>query len=197
MALDRMEKALEAHASVPEVLSEARQSLEQRSSLNRVMFDALHGELKRYKDDFLLESIVRPVVRDLISLYDDARELHRQLCQGRAGFEAANTATRELTILKTLEDNLEHHIQYMLEILERLEVRILPEQLGKLDKRNQKVVAREPASNENDDLVVIRSVRPAFAWRNRLFRPEEGVSMKWGLSAESANDGDAPEATSA
>jgi molecular chaperone GrpE (heat shock protein) len=196
MALDRLEKALEAHAGVPEVLTEARQSLDQRSALNRVMFDALHGELKRYKDDFLLESIIRPVVRDLISLYDDARELHRQLCHGRAGLPTEKV-TRELTILKTLEDNLEHHIQYMLEVLERLEVRLLPQQMGKLDKRNQRVVAREPAPKEDDDLVVIRSVRPAFAWRNRLFRPEEVVIMKWGLSAETANDGAAPEATSA
>jgi molecular chaperone GrpE (heat shock protein) len=196
MALDRLEKALEAHAGVPEVLSEARQSLDQRSALNRVMFDALHGELKRYKDDFLLESIIRPVVRDLISLYDDARELHRQLSHGKAGIETQKV-TREMTILKTLEDNLEHHIQYMLEVLERMEVRIVPQQLGKLDKRNQKVVAREPALKEEDDLIVIRSVRPAFSWRNRLFRPEEVVVMKWGLSGETANDGAAPETTSA
>src|SRR3954470_22367990 len=46
LTLDRLEKALEAHASVPEVLSDARQSLDQRNAVNRAMFDALHTELK-------------------------------------------------------------------------------------------------------------------------------------------------------
>jgi len=35
------------------------------------MFEALHTELKTYKDAFILESVLRPVIRDLISVYDD------------------------------------------------------------------------------------------------------------------------------
>ena len=196
MSLDRLEKALEAHASVPEVLHDARQSLDQRNVLNRALFDALHAELKGYKDDFLLAAVVRPVVRDLISIYDDSRELHRQFSQGQAEIAEADEDSRAATLLKTMENNLEHHMHYMLEVLERLEVRIVPPLTGKLDKRNQKVVAREPAAREEDDLVVARSVKPGFTWRDRLFRPEEVVILKWGLAADSANDGETQESTS-
>ena len=197
MALDRLEKALEAHSSVPEVLHEARQSLDQRNVLNRSLFDALHAELKGYKDDFLLAAVVRPVVRDLISIYDDARELHRQFAQGVAEVADGDPNVRATALMKTMENNLEHHMHYMLEVLERLEVRIVPPLTGKLDKRNQKVVAREPATREEDDLLVLRSVKPGFTWRDRLFRPEEVVILKWGLAADPANDGDTQESTSA
>lgn len=197
MTLDRLEKALESHAAVPEVLHEAKQSLDQRNVLNRALFDALHAELKGYKDDFLLAAVVRPVVRDLISLYDDSCELHRQFSNGQSEFTAEGGAARAVNMLKTLQVNLEHHMHYVLEVLERMEVRIVAPLTGKLDKRNQKVVAREPATREEDDLLVARSVRPGFSWRDRLFRPEEVVILKWGLAADPATDGETPETTPA
>ncbi len=197
MVLDRLEKALEAHASVPEVLHDARQSLDQRNVLNRALFDALHAELKGYKDDFLLAAVVRPVVRDLISIYDDSRELHRQFAEGVAVVTDGESSSHAATLMKTMENNLEHHMHYMLEVLERLEVRIVAPLTGKLDKRNQKVVAREPATREEDDLVIARSVKPGFTWRDRLFRPEEVVILKWGLVADPAHDGDTQESTPA
>jgi molecular chaperone GrpE (heat shock protein) len=197
MALDRLEKTLEGHAGVPEVLNDAKQSLDQRNVVNRAMFDALHTELKRYKEDFHYEAVVRPIVRDLLSLYDDARELYRQICHGGTQCAAAGETKLAVGVMKTLQNNFEHHIHYLLEVLERMEVRILPPHVGKLDKWNQKVVAREPATREDDDLVVIRSIRPAFSWRDRLFRPEEVVVLKWGLSQDSTNDADAPESRSA
>src|SRR5262245_193587 len=80
LTLERLEKSMVNHASIPEVLNDARQSLDQRNVISRAMFDALHAELKQYKDGFLLESLLRPVVKDIISLYDDAREIHRQIC---------------------------------------------------------------------------------------------------------------------
>ena len=195
-ALQRLEKTLVVQAEIPEVIQEAKHSLDQRNVVNRAMFDALHAELKRYKDDFHSETVLRPVVRDLLSLYDDARELHRQACRGSMDC-SADGETVESGVLKTLEKNLEHHIHYVLEVLERMEVRILPPQVGKLDKWNQKVVAREPATREEDDLQVIRSVRPAFSWRDRLFRPEEVVVLKWGLSSEPAHDADEPDSSPA
>ena len=193
LALDRLEKALEGHATIPEVLNDARHSLDQRNVVNRAMFDALHSELKRYKDDFHYESVVRPVVRDLLSIYDDTRELHRQITQGSTDCSAEGAPGRAVGVLDTLRRNLEHHLHYLLEVLERMEARVLPPHEGKLDKRNQKVVAREPAMREEDDLVVIRSIRPAFLWRDRLFRPEEVVVLKWGLSSDSAHEASAPD----
>jgi molecular chaperone GrpE (heat shock protein) len=188
--LERLEKALASHASVPEVLNDARQSLDQRNVINRAMFDALHSELKQYKDGFLLESVLRPVVRDIISLYDDAREIHRQVCSTIVELKNDPTSQPFVGFLENLSKNLEHHIHYVLEVLERMEVGVNPPLAGKLDKRAQRVIAREPAATEEEDLLVARSVRPGFSWRERLFRPEEVVVKKWGLSAETPHDGD-------
>ena len=197
LSLDRLEKSMESQATATDVLSDARQSLDQRNVVNRAMFDALHAELKGYKDDFLLEALMRPVVRDIISLFDDARELQRQLVQGSAESAAAGETGQAAGVLKSVESNLEHHIHYLLEVLERMGVRRLPPRTGKLDKFNQKVIAREAATRPEDDLVILRAIRPAFSWRDRLFRPEEVVILKWGLAAESPNDADAPDSSPA
>lgn len=187
--LQRLDDAMGAQTQMPELISETRQALEHRNVVNRAMFDALHTELKGYKDDFLRESLVRPVVRDLISLYDDTRELHRQLADAVtvAGTGAAATA------LQRVQKNLEHHVHYILEVLERLDAKVLPTRGGKLDKRSQKVVAREAAASPDEDLMIARSARPGFTWRERLFRPEEVVVKKWGITAESSGDADGAE----
>jgi molecular chaperone GrpE (heat shock protein) len=191
--LQRIDGALGAQAEIPEVLSETRQALEQRNSVSRAMFDALHTELKGYKDDFLRESVLRPVIRDLISLYDDTRELHRQLAEAvtTAGSGGVGNA------LQRVQKNLEHHVHYLLEILERLDVKVVPPRGGKLDKHTQKVVAREPAATPDEDLVIARSAKPGFTWRERLFRPEEVVVKKWGIAADASTDADGGEEGSA
>jgi molecular chaperone GrpE (heat shock protein) len=197
LTLERLEKSMGSHASIPEVLNDARQSLDQRNVINRAMFDALHSELKQYKDGFLLESLLRPVVRDIITLYDDAREIHRQICMTIVELKNSPMSQPFVGFLENLSKNLEHHIHYVLEVLERMEVRVNPPLLGKLDKRNQRVVLREPAPTEEEDLVVVRSVRAGFSWRERLFRPEEVVVKKWGLSTETPHDGDVQDSPSA
>jgi molecular chaperone GrpE (heat shock protein) len=191
--LERLEKALGAHAAVPEVLNDTRQALDQRNLVNRAMFDALHKELKEYKDTFLLEAVVRPIVRDLISLYDDAMEIHRQVAAMLSTQERGPAPQPFFGILQNLAKNLEHHSHYMLEVLERMEVRVALPITGKLDKRNQRVVLREPAQSEEEDLTVVRSIRPGFTWRDRVFRPEEVAIKKWGLSLDSPHDGDVPD----
>jgi molecular chaperone GrpE (heat shock protein) len=193
--LERVEKALGTQATIPDVLNEARQSLDQRNVVNRAMFDALHSELKRYKDDFVLESLVRPMVRDLIMIYDDAREIHRQVAEVLVEQSEAERSPL-LRTLRTLGKNLEHHIHYVLEVLERMEVQVMPPHTGQLDKRNQKVVAREPATNADEDLNVVRSVRPGFLWRGRLFRPEEVIIKKWAGSPEPPSDSETAETAS-
>ena len=197
LTLERLEKSMGTHASIPEVLNDARQSLDQRNVISRAMFDALHAELKQYKDGFLLESLLRPVVRDIVTLYDDAREIHRQICTTIVDLKNSPMSQPFVGFLENLSKNLEHHIHYVLEVLERMEVRVNPPLAGKLDKRNQRVVAREPAATEEEDLMIARSVRPGFSWRERLFRPEEVVVKKWGLSAETPHDGDVQDPPSA
>ncbi len=80
--LDRVEKVMMHQTGVPKILAETKVALEQRNAVSKAMFEALHAELKTYKDAFLLEAVLRPVIRDLISLYDDISDIHRQLALG-------------------------------------------------------------------------------------------------------------------
>src|SRR5690348_9279354 len=54
--LERIEKAAEATVSVPMLLSDTKSAMEQRNVVNRAMFEALHGELKAYRDEFMLDA---------------------------------------------------------------------------------------------------------------------------------------------
>ena len=86
--LERIEKAGETSASVPALvgdtkmlLVETKTAMEQRNVVNRAMFEALHSELKAYRDEFMLDAVLRPIVRDLINLYDDTLVI----CAGEFG----------------------------------------------------------------------------------------------------------------
>jgi molecular chaperone GrpE (heat shock protein) len=147
------------------------------------MFAALHEELKGYKDGFLLDSVHRPIIRDLISLYDDTAEIHRQVCAAIA--EAAEkqdpgaNCSEFLARIRTIEMNLEHHMEFIREVLNRLEVTLMPSHTGKLDKQTQRAVALELAENPEQDNTVVRAVKQGFMWKDRIFRAEEVVIRKW------------------
>src|SRR5436309_3819629 len=48
-------------------------------SVNHRLFDSLHEELLKYRDNFLYESLQKPFVRDLIGVFDDLTTLATQL----------------------------------------------------------------------------------------------------------------------
>ncbi len=50
-------------------------------SANQKLFDALHAELKGYKDNFLFDSLQKPFIRDLVSLFDDLSDVHAQMAK--------------------------------------------------------------------------------------------------------------------
>lgn len=177
--LDRAaSEAAEAQKSLPHVLSGLEALLEQKNGLNQRMFDALHEELKGYKDGFLMESVLRPIVRDLISLYDDLSLIHRQMQECvRAVSEVDQGILCER--LKTIDMNIAHHCGFVLEILERLEVTLMPVGTGKLDKHAQRAVAIEAAESPEDDMTLVRTIKRGFLWKHRVLRAEEVIMRKW------------------
>src|SRR6185295_15349002 len=48
LRLTRIEIALTASEQLPQIIAETRQALDQRNVINRVLFEALHTELKGY-----------------------------------------------------------------------------------------------------------------------------------------------------
>jgi len=162
---------------LPAVVAELQGVIEKKDALSKQMFDALHEELRGYKDGFLLESVHRPMIRDLITLYDDASEIHRQMQAALVAESDQGGAMWDR--LKTIEVNVQHHLDYILEVLARLEVTQLPIGSGKLDKKTQRTLAVEITENPEEDLDVIRVVKRGFLWRERVVRPEEVIVKKW------------------
>src|SRR5438309_7245168 len=66
-------------ASQFQKIEEHLQAIRTRESVNQRLFDSLHDELLKYRDNFLHESLHKPFVRDLIILFDDLIALSDQL----------------------------------------------------------------------------------------------------------------------
>jgi len=175
------ESTTEAQASFPALVEGLQTLVDQKSGLNQRMFDALHEELKGYKDGFLLESIYEPIIRDLISLFDDLTTIHRQMQEAvsDAARLPSEVANKLLERLKTMDTNIEHNCESILEVLARLEVTMLPIGSGKLDKQMQRAVAVEIAEDPDEDADIVRVVKRGFFWKERVLRAEEVVIKKW------------------
>jgi molecular chaperone GrpE (heat shock protein) len=180
--LDRVnEQAVAAHADLPGLIEGLQSLVDQKNGLNQRMFDALHEELKGYKDGFLLESVHKPIIRDLISLYDDLSTIHRQMQD--AVLDAAKlpsaVANKLLERLKTMDTNIEHNCEFIVEVLARLEVSMLPVGSGKLDKQTQKAVAVEIAEDPDADGDIVRVAKRGFFRKGQVLRAEEVIIKKW------------------
>jgi hypothetical protein len=149
------------------------------------MFSALHQELKGYKDGFLLQTVHRPIIRDLVTLYDDVSELHRQMAEigGVPAGESGGKAPKPNPLLdriRQIATNMANNMHFLLEVLARLEVTVMPSSgSDKLDKLTQKAVNIEPAATPEEDGAIVRSVKCGFIWKEAVFRPEEVVIKKW------------------
>jgi len=184
----RTEAVATPAGSLPEITESLRSLLDQKSGVNQKMFAALHEELKGYKDDFLLEALHKPIIRDLISLHDDFSKIHRQLEQavGDVGEVCGGMFSEFFERLKTLETNVAHNCGFLIEVLARLEVSLLPPGEGRLDKVTQRALRIEDADLPEQDGEIVRSLKPGFTWKGRVFRAEEVVIRKWKESARVA-----------
>jgi len=192
MAIMRIEETVLAQshiATLPRLITSLHDDLENRNGVNQKLFDALHDELRGYKDGFLLEILHRPLIRDLILLYDDLSELHRRTAASLDTLPDSTapemaSARKQLEVLAT---NLDHIVESLLEILARMDVKRLDPATGKLDKLNQRVLNVLPAASPEEDLIIAASLKPGFHWRDRTIRPEEVTVKKWKPENGAAN----------
>ena len=171
----------EAQMALPVLADDLRGLLEQKNGVSQRMFAALHEELKGYKDGFLLESVHKPIIRDLISLYDDLTAIHGQMQETLADAVRTSdvTAISLSERLKTMDMNIEHNCEFLIEVLARLEVTLLPVGKGKLDMVTQRALAVEITSEREADGEIVRTLKRGFMWKGRVIRPEEVVMKKW------------------
>ena len=125
----------DARQELTQIVTALRTLLETKNGVSQSMFTALHQELKGYKDGFLLQTMHRPIIRDLISLYDDLAEIHRQMARRsrsrkRRPANVANAGHRS-SARSTSRCNVAHNVEFIMEVLARLEVTILPNSIGR------------------------------------------------------------------
>jgi molecular chaperone GrpE (heat shock protein) len=151
-------------------IEEHLQAIRTSESVNQRLFDSLHDELLKYRDNFLHESLHKPFVRDLIILFDDLSALCDQLKSATLRGEKADR-------LAQWRSNLDNAIHALLEILHRLEVtEIEPKEF--VDLAMHRVVSFEPAEFSEDDGRIVMRVKRGFIWRGNVLRPEEVIAKR-------------------
>ena len=140
--------------------------------VNQQLFDSLHAELLKYRDNFLHESLQKPFIHDLVYLYDHLNGLCDQL----------STAAQEKgkrSRVSQWRDNLENAIHSLVEILHRFDVREI-EARERVDRALHRVISFEPADFPEEDGTIVMRVKRGFVWRGKLIRPEEVIAKRFG-----------------
>ena len=159
---------LQQFQKVDEQLSAIRST----ESVNQRLFDSLHEELLKYRDNFLHESLQKPFIHDLVHLFDDLTSLSSQL-QSAAEEESKRGAVAQW------RDNLENAVLSLLEVLHRFEVKEI-EPGDKVDRALHKVLSYEPADYAEEDGRIVMRVKRGFMWRGKLIRAEEVIAKRFG-----------------
>src|SRR6266513_2527861 len=99
-------------------IDEQLASIRNTESVNQQLFDSLHAELLKYRDNFLHESLQRPFIHDLVYLYDHLNGLCEQL-------SSAAQQKGKGSRVSQWRDNLENAIHSLVEILRRFDVKAI------------------------------------------------------------------------
>jgi molecular chaperone GrpE (heat shock protein) len=153
-------------------MDEHMAALRSTESVNQRLFDSLHEELIKYRDNFIHESLQKPFIRDLVILFDDLSALSSQLQTAMEGSEAKRGT------LGQWRENLENAIHSLTELLHRMEVsEIEPKEM--VDRACHRVVSYEPADFAEDEGRIVMRVKRGFLWRDQVLRPEEVVAKRF------------------
>jgi molecular chaperone GrpE len=148
-------------------------ALRKTETVNHRLFDSLHDELIKYRDNFLHESLQKPFIRDLVTLFDDLSGMLSQLQNVLDSSEGKKGA------LNQWRDNLENAIHSLTEILHRMEVSEI-EPKDTVDRALHRVISFEPADYAEEDGRIVMRVKRGFLWRDQVLRPEEVVAKRFG-----------------
>ncbi|MEY2602016.1 MAG: hypothetical protein QOJ36_1335 [Verrucomicrobiota bacterium] len=153
-------------------IDEQLASIRSTGSVNQQLFDSLHSELLKYRDNFLHESLQKPFIHDLVYLYDHLNGLFDQLTnaaqeKGKRGH------------VSQWRDNLENAIHSLVEILHRFDVKEI-EPRERVDLACHRVINYEPADFPEEDGSIVMRVKRGFVWRGKLIRPEEVIAKRFG-----------------
>ncbi len=164
-------------AEVNQSLSGLRQLFEgqiARNANQNKMFDAIHREMKEYKENFLLEAIHKPIIQNLIGFYDSFKLIGSQLDDILNEREDIRSDD-----LSQFQKNLENMGFELEEILYRLDVTPYEEHLEMLDRKLHKTLDTKPTDIPEQDGKVAEVHKIGFYWRDKIFRPEEVTIFRY------------------
>ncbi|HEY4284607.1 MAG TPA: nucleotide exchange factor GrpE [Chthoniobacterales bacterium] len=141
-------------------------------TVNQRLFDSLHDELLKYRDNFVHESLQKPFIHDLVHLFDDLSVLATQLRTSAQEQKKRGQITQ-------WRDNLDNAIHSLVEVLHRLEVTEI-EQKETVDRALHRVVSYEPTDFPEEDGRIVMRLKRGFSWRGTVIRPEEVIAKRYG-----------------
>ena len=156
-----------------------------RNDLHRKAFDALHAELQAYKGSFVLDELHKPVIGNLVRLYDSFLRLE-QLLPAAGPRHHGSSVDEFVARLGDFVRNMENFRLELTEVLARLDVEtyedrhdaLAREAMSSLDRKLHRPVAVEPTEDPARHNAVVRTHKPGFYWRDRVFRPEEVTILR-------------------
>jgi len=153
------------------LLHEIKETIQNRLEYDFVKekaFDKLYEEMRHQKETSdLLDRVVKPILSDLLLLYDSMRN-----------FEAS--LVNQSMIDEKTSQNFRYIIEELLEILYRQEVIPIEENTSEIfDSKIHKATKTENTENKADDFKIINVVRNGFTWRDNVLRPQEVVIKRF------------------
>lgn len=192
------------------VLTEMNQSLTRlahlfehqigRNQNQQKMFDTVYREMKDYKENALLEAIHKPIVHNLIQLYDSFVQVESQLTEicdeghGEAQSHPGADTPEKLTRFRRNLENLRFELE---EVLYRMDVRPYEteDHSETLDRALHKTVETVPTANPDEDRKVTHIHKVGFYWHEKVIRPAEVTILRHTPSAAESQETAAPQET--
>ena len=168
-------KAFEITQTLPGALSELKELFEKQISRNQnqiKMFDTMYHEMKAYKENFLSEALHKPIIHNLIQLYDTFTSLESQF-EGILNKDEVVCSEGLSQELRQFQTNLENVRCELKEALYRIDVTPYEEQLETLNRKLHKTLQVISTEDPKEDRKVAQVDKKGFYWRDKVFRPEE------------------------
>ena len=128
------------------------------------MFNALYEQLKGYQGEFL-DALQKPLIRNLLTLYDDMIKFEEVIDQ-----ESCSEKVKNAMAAIKIE---------LLEILGNMEVMPFVEHPKVLDRKLQKTIKVIETAEPAEDNKVVECLKQGFFWKGNIFRPDEVIIKRY------------------
>ena len=147
------------------------------------MFDKIYAEMKDYKESFLLEVLHKPIIHNLIQLYDSFVSLESQFDEICCGDEE-----NMIDELSQYRKNLENFRFKLEEVLYRMDVTPYTDSSDSLDRQLHKTRQVISTDDPEQDQKIAEVHKIGFNWREKVFRPEEVTIFRYTSATQKSDD---------